>query len=234
VFDDGCAIPEKTLVHVGDDVVLNAGSTVQAHSLEDGAFKSDHIVIGPRVTVGPRGFVHYGVTLHEGAVLDADAFLMKGQEVPAYTRWRGNPAAETRDPHVAAPESRSPAALVATVALAALILAALPAGVALALAPRPPTSASPTAAVVADPAEAAVDDAEGVADEAVDDVEMSTEPETEGAVATDAGADALTETDAPTGATPTDPTDEERVETAEPDPADEAGDASADASEPAP
>ena len=24
VFDDGCAIPEKTLVHIGDDVALNA------------------------------------------------------------------------------------------------------------------------------------------------------------------------------------------------------------------
>jgi non-ribosomal peptide synthetase-like protein len=95
VFDDGCAIPEKTLVHIGDDVALNVGSTVQAHSLEDGAFKSDHIVIGSGATVGPRAFVHYGVTLHEGAVLGADAFLMKGQEVPPYTRWRGNPAAET-------------------------------------------------------------------------------------------------------------------------------------------
>ena len=60
VFDDGCAMPEKTLVHIGDDVALNAGSTVQAHSLEDGVFKSDHIVIGPGATVGPRAFVHYG------------------------------------------------------------------------------------------------------------------------------------------------------------------------------
>jgi non-ribosomal peptide synthetase-like protein len=93
VFDDGCGMPEKTLVHIGDDVMLNAGSTVQAHSLEDGAFKSDHVVICPGATVGPRAFVHYGVVLYEGAVLDADAFLMKGQEVPAFTRWRGNPAA---------------------------------------------------------------------------------------------------------------------------------------------
>jgi len=108
VFDDGCAIPEKSLVHIGDDVALNAGSTVQAHSLEDGVFKSDHIVIGHGVTVGPRAFVHYGVTLHEGAVLDVDAFLMKGQEVPPHTRWRGNPAAETHDPHVAPPTSGSP------------------------------------------------------------------------------------------------------------------------------
>ena len=151
VFDDGCGIPEKTLVHIGDDVALNAGSVLQAHSLEDGAFKSDHIVIGPGATVGPRAFVHYGVTLHEGAVLDADAFLMKGQEVPPYTRWRGNPAAETRDPLVALPTSASPATLIARLALAVMIVVAMSAGVVLALAPRspvpgpPPTSSVPAA-----------------------------------------------------------------------------------------
>jgi hypothetical protein len=32
----------------------------------------------------------------DGCVLDADAFLMKGEEVAPGTRWRGNPAAETR------------------------------------------------------------------------------------------------------------------------------------------
>ncbi len=138
VFDDGCAMPEKTLVHIGDDVALNAGSTVQAHSLEDGVFKSDHIVIGPGATVGPRAFVHYGVTLHEGAVLDADAFLMKGQEVPPYTRWRGNPAAETRDPLVVVPPSPSQATPIARLALAMMIVVAMSAGVVLALAPRSP------------------------------------------------------------------------------------------------
>ena len=149
VFDDGCAIPEKTLVHIGDDVVLNAGSVLQAHSLEDGAFKSDHIVIGHGATVGPRAFVHYGTVVHEGAVIDADAFLMKGQEVPAHTRWRGNPAAETREPLVA-PPTAAPVprpVRIATLVLAALIALAASAGVALALSPRPvpPVSSPPTA-----------------------------------------------------------------------------------------
>jgi non-ribosomal peptide synthetase-like protein len=89
VFDDGCAMPEKTLVTIGDHVSLNAGCTVQAHSLEDGTFKSDHITIGRGCTVGTNAFVHYGVTMQSGAVLDADAFLMKVEEVPARTRYRG-------------------------------------------------------------------------------------------------------------------------------------------------
>jgi non-ribosomal peptide synthetase-like protein len=94
VFDDGCAIPERTLVTIGDDCVLNAGSTIQGHSLEDGAFKSDRITIGAGCTIGTNAFVHYGVRMSDGAVLDPDSFLMKGSEVTSRARWRGNPAIE--------------------------------------------------------------------------------------------------------------------------------------------
>jgi non-ribosomal peptide synthetase-like protein len=97
VFDDGCGIVEKTLVTLGDDCTLGAGSSIQCHSLEDGTFKSDHITLGAGCTVGTYAFVHYGVTMGEGAVLDADAFLMKGTEVAPRARWRGNPAHEIRD-----------------------------------------------------------------------------------------------------------------------------------------
>ncbi|MEJ3750638.1 Pls/PosA family non-ribosomal peptide synthetase [Actinomycetes bacterium KLBMP 9797] len=95
VFDDGCDMPEKTLVTIGDDCVLNAGTTIQCHSLEDGTFKSDHTRIGAGCTLGVESFVHYGVTMGDGSVLDADAFLMKGEEVPPGTHWHGNPAHPT-------------------------------------------------------------------------------------------------------------------------------------------
>jgi non-ribosomal peptide synthetase-like protein len=100
VFDDGCYLTERTLVSIGDHVMLNAGSKVQCHSQEDGAFKSDHTVIGADCTLGVGAFVHYGVTIGDGAVLDADSFLMKGETVPPATRWGGNPAAEVPAQHV--------------------------------------------------------------------------------------------------------------------------------------
>ena len=99
VFDDGCWLTERTLVSIGDDCTLNAGNTIQSHSLEDGVFKSDHITIGVGCTVGINSFIHYGVTMGDGAVLDADAFLMKGEEIAPYARWRGNPAHEVRPAH---------------------------------------------------------------------------------------------------------------------------------------
>jgi non-ribosomal peptide synthetase-like protein len=92
VFDDGCAIVEKTLVTIGDDCTLNARSIIQAHSQEDGAFKSDRIAIGAGCTLGIGSLVHYGVTMGDGAVLAPDSFLMKGEEVPSHARWGGNPA----------------------------------------------------------------------------------------------------------------------------------------------
>lgn len=92
LYDDGCAIPEKSLVTIGDDTVLNLGSTLQGHSLEDGTFKSDHIVVGSGCTIGTSGFVHYGTRVGDGAVVEADAFVMKGEQVPAGARWWGNPA----------------------------------------------------------------------------------------------------------------------------------------------
>ncbi|MFC4529914.1 Pls/PosA family non-ribosomal peptide synthetase [Sphaerisporangium dianthi] len=92
VFDDGCYIPERTLVTVGDDCTLAQKSLIQAHSLEDGTFKSDHIAIGAGCSLGTNALVHYGVRMGDGAVLDADSFLMKGEEVAPRAHWRGNPA----------------------------------------------------------------------------------------------------------------------------------------------
>jgi non-ribosomal peptide synthetase-like protein len=99
VFDDGCALVEKTLATIGDDATLNAGSRIQCHSQEDGTFKSDHITIGAHCTIGTGAWVHYGVTMGDGAVLAPDSFLMKGEEIPPHARWAGNPARMIRDDH---------------------------------------------------------------------------------------------------------------------------------------
>ncbi|MEV0009055.1 Pls/PosA family non-ribosomal peptide synthetase [Streptomyces sp. NPDC047973] len=104
VFDDGCALTERRMVTIGDGSTLNAGSVVQCHSQEDGAFKSDTSAIGAGCTLGVGAFVHYGVTVGDGASLTADSFLMKGETVPPHTLWGGNPA---RHIDRAAPGTRS-------------------------------------------------------------------------------------------------------------------------------
>ena len=103
VFDDGCILSERTLVEIGDEANLNEESIVQAHSLEEGVFKSDVIQIGAHASIGVGCLVHYGVTMGEGTHLDSDSFLMKGEITPPGSRWRGNPAKLV---HLGAAETR--------------------------------------------------------------------------------------------------------------------------------
>jgi non-ribosomal peptide synthetase-like protein len=108
VFDDGCIFTERTLVTIGDDCTLNAGSKIQCHSQEDGTFKSDRSTIGAGCTLGVGALVHYGVTMGEGSVLAPDSFLMKGEEIPQLARWGGNPARELRENHLHACRTGQP------------------------------------------------------------------------------------------------------------------------------
>ncbi|MBU2531833.1 MAG: amino acid adenylation domain-containing protein, partial [Alphaproteobacteria bacterium] len=92
VFDDGCMMADKHLVEIGDHCCLNAASSIQGHSLEDGLFKSDRIIIDNGCTIGPMGFVHYGVVMGDNTRLASDAFLMKGATTEPHSQWQGNPA----------------------------------------------------------------------------------------------------------------------------------------------
>jgi len=92
VFDCSRSFTERTLTEIGDYANLNEGCILQAHSLEEGVFKSDYIRVGNGCSIGPGAFVHYGVCMADHDVLDADSFLMKGETPETHTGWRGNPA----------------------------------------------------------------------------------------------------------------------------------------------
>jgi non-ribosomal peptide synthetase-like protein len=103
LFDCSMGIPERSLTEVGDYANLNEGCVLQAHSLEEGVFKSDYIRLGNRCSVGPGALVHYGVSTGDDVVLDANSFLMKGEILDSHTGWCGNPAKLVRR-HVARAE----------------------------------------------------------------------------------------------------------------------------------
>lgn len=92
LFDDGAGLTEPALVTIGDDCSLNHGAVLQAHSLEDGTFKSDRIRLGAGCAVGPAVLVHYATELGDGCLIDPDSFVMKGTTVEPGGRWQGNPA----------------------------------------------------------------------------------------------------------------------------------------------
>jgi non-ribosomal peptide synthetase-like protein len=106
VFDGGAIIPERTLTTIGDFCTLNEGSVLQGHSLEDGTFKRDRLVIGEGCTIGAAAFVHYGVVMGPEAALEPNSFLMKGERPLAHSVWAGNPAREVQiEQHLPDPSS---------------------------------------------------------------------------------------------------------------------------------
>jgi non-ribosomal peptide synthetase-like protein len=88
---------EFDLTTIGDEAALNADSTVQTHLFEDRVMKIDRIDIAARATVGSGTLVLYDTRIETGAALGDLSLLMKGEVLPAHTRWQGIPArAENR------------------------------------------------------------------------------------------------------------------------------------------
>jgi len=82
---------EFDLVEIGDRACLNIGATIQNHLFEDRVFKADRIKIGDGCTVGNMAVVLYGTEMHAASSLGSLSVLMKGDVLPAGTRWHGTP-----------------------------------------------------------------------------------------------------------------------------------------------
>ena len=92
VFIETTYLTEFDLVQVGDDTAIGATTSLQTHLFEDRVMKMSTVSIGSACTVGPRAVVLYDSQLEDGVELDALSLAMKGERLPAATRWRGIPA----------------------------------------------------------------------------------------------------------------------------------------------
>jgi non-ribosomal peptide synthetase-like protein len=82
---------EFDLVDVGDHVALNSGSVIQNHLFEDRIMKSSYLRIDDQCSIGNMSVVLYDTRMQEGAVLGPLSLLMKGETIPACSRWHGIP-----------------------------------------------------------------------------------------------------------------------------------------------
>ena len=92
VFMNTTCLTEFDLVSIGDDVALNLDATAQTHLFEDRVMKMSRIEIGDRCTVGELSLVLYDTTMEPDSALGDLSLLMKGETLPAGTRWEGIPA----------------------------------------------------------------------------------------------------------------------------------------------
>jgi non-ribosomal peptide synthetase-like protein len=98
VWLDTTYLTEFDLVRIGDDAAVGSLTSLQTHLFEDRVMKMSVVRIEAGASVGPRSVVLYDSVVGAGTHVDALSVVMKGETLPAGTRWRGVPArALTRD-----------------------------------------------------------------------------------------------------------------------------------------
>lgn len=85
-------LTEYDLISIGDEVCLGADCTVQTHLFEDRVMKMSTVELGHGCSVGTDAVVLYGTRMEDGSSLGDLSLLMKGEILPAGSRWQGSPA----------------------------------------------------------------------------------------------------------------------------------------------
>ncbi|MCJ0907249.1 Pls/PosA family non-ribosomal peptide synthetase [Rhodococcus sp. ARC_M6] len=85
-------LTEFDLVCIGDDATIGTEASLQTHLFEDRVMKMSTVTIADGASIGTRSIVLYDTVIGEDASLSPLSLLMKGEELPAQTRWRGIPA----------------------------------------------------------------------------------------------------------------------------------------------
>jgi non-ribosomal peptide synthetase-like protein len=91
-YIDSTWYTEFDLIDVGDDVSLNENANLQTHLFEDRIIKMGPVSIASQTSVGSMSTVLYNCRMEKGSILDDLSLMMKGEELPANTRWQGIPA----------------------------------------------------------------------------------------------------------------------------------------------
>ncbi|MEI7456716.1 MAG: Pls/PosA family non-ribosomal peptide synthetase [Nitrosomonadales bacterium] len=92
IYMDTTAFTEFDCVNIGDYATLNALCGPQTHLFEDRIMKIGQVSIGRGVTIGPRTIILYDTLIGDGASLGPLSLVLKGENIPAGTRWIGSPA----------------------------------------------------------------------------------------------------------------------------------------------
>lgn len=84
-------LPEADLVSLGDGATINRGCVVQTHLFHDRIMSMSPVTLGEGATLGPHGIVLPGAGIGARTTVGPGSLVTRGDEVPADTRWLGNP-----------------------------------------------------------------------------------------------------------------------------------------------
>ncbi|MFE3292134.1 Pls/PosA family non-ribosomal peptide synthetase [Rhodococcus sp. NPDC059234] len=84
-------LPEADLVSLGDGATVERGCVVQTHLFHDRIMAMDTVTLGKGATLGPHCVALPASGIGDGATVGPASLVMRGDVVPANTRWQGNP-----------------------------------------------------------------------------------------------------------------------------------------------
>jgi non-ribosomal peptide synthetase-like protein len=91
-------LPETDLVSLADGASVNRGVVVQTHLFHDRLMRMDTVTLGRGATLGPHSIALLGAELGDAAVVGPSSLVMRGDTLPAGSRWLGNPVARWESP----------------------------------------------------------------------------------------------------------------------------------------
>ena len=92
VWLDTTDLTEFDLVTIGEEAELSQHSGPQTHLFEDRVMKVGPVTLGARSTMGFNSIILPGGRLEQDAHLGALSLVMKGETIPAGSRWAGSPS----------------------------------------------------------------------------------------------------------------------------------------------
>ncbi len=90
-------LPEADLVSLGDGATVERGCVVQTHLFHDRIMSMDSVTLEAGATLGPHCVALPAARIGAGATVGPASLVMRGDTVPASTRWQGNPIAPWPD-----------------------------------------------------------------------------------------------------------------------------------------
>lgn len=86
-------LPEADLVSLGDGATVNRGCVLQTHLFHDRIMSMDSVTLDEGATLGPHGVILPAASIARVATVGPGSLVLRGESVPAGSRWTGNPIA---------------------------------------------------------------------------------------------------------------------------------------------
>ena len=91
VWCETMTITEFELAHLGDGCTINRNSVVETHLFHDRLMRLGPTRLEDGATLGPSSALLPDTTVGEGCAVGGRSIVMRGEQLPAHTRWQGAP-----------------------------------------------------------------------------------------------------------------------------------------------